>query len=77
MKGYLLMLLLLSLCSAQKFHIRCFGQDFLMVNNLLLQCTSKVPQACYSRDSGEKGCTRLDLCSKSGWKCCYTDGCNI
>ncbi|KAM7409200.1 hypothetical protein PAMA_002748 [Pampus argenteus] len=76
MKGYLLMLLLLPLCSAQKFHIECYGQDFLMVNNLLLQCTSKVQQACYSKDNGEKGCIRLELCSQPGWSCCYSDRCN-
>uniref|UniRef100_A0A3B3U7X3 Uncharacterized protein n=2 Tax=Poecilia TaxID=8080 RepID=A0A3B3U7X3_9TELE len=77
MKVYLLLLLLLPpLCSAQQFHISCYGEDFLMVNNLLLQCTGKVQQACYTRDNGEKGCTRLENCSRPGWTCCYTDRCN-
>uniref|UniRef100_A0A096LZ87 Uncharacterized protein n=1 Tax=Poecilia formosa TaxID=48698 RepID=A0A096LZ87_POEFO len=62
--------------SAQQFHISCYGEDFLMVNNLLLQCTGKVQQACYTRDNGEKGCTRLENCSRPGWTCCYTDRCN-
>uniref|UniRef100_A0A3P9PFE5 Uncharacterized protein n=1 Tax=Poecilia reticulata TaxID=8081 RepID=A0A3P9PFE5_POERE len=76
MKVYLLLLLLLPLCSAQRFHISCYGEDFLMVNNLLLQCTGKVQQACYTRDNGEKGCTRLENCSRPGWTCCHTDRCN-
>ncbi|XP_042288607.1 uncharacterized protein wu:fj16a03 [Thunnus thynnus] len=77
MKCYLLLLLLLPLCSgAQKFHIECYGQDFLMVDNMLLQCSSKVQQACYTKDNGEKGCTRLEFCSRPGWSCCHTSRCN-
>ncbi|WP_289465491.1 hypothetical protein [Klebsiella pneumoniae] len=75
MKAYLLLLLLLPLCSA-KHSIECYGEDFLMVRNQRLQCSSKVQQACYTRDNGEKGCTRLDVCSHSGWTCCHTDLCN-
>ncbi|XP_038586243.1 uncharacterized protein wu:fj16a03 isoform X2 [Micropterus salmoides] len=52
MKVYLLLLLLLPLCSAKQFHIQCHGEDFLMVNNMLLDCTSKVQQACYTRGPG-------------------------
>ncbi|GAA6231341.1 uncharacterized protein wu:fj16a03 [Lates japonicus] len=74
MKVYLL-LLLLPLCSAD-FYIECYGEDFVFVRNLLLQCSSKVKQACYTRDSGEKGCTRLDECVRKGWTCCYSDRCN-
>uniref|UniRef100_A0A096MCC1 Uncharacterized protein n=1 Tax=Poecilia formosa TaxID=48698 RepID=A0A096MCC1_POEFO len=73
---FLCFILFPSLCSAQQFHISCYGEDFLMVNNLLLQCTGKVQQACYTRDNGEKGCTRLENCSRPGWTCCYTDRCN-
>ncbi|XP_059215846.1 uncharacterized protein wu:fj16a03 [Centropristis striata] len=76
MKAYLLLLLLLPLCSGEH-SIRCYGQDFLQVNNLLLDCNSAVQQACYSRVNGEKGCTRLENCSKKGWTCCHTDGCNV
>ncbi|XP_035982435.1 uncharacterized protein wu:fj16a03 [Fundulus heteroclitus] len=75
MKVCLLLLLLLPLCSAQTFHISCYGKDFLLVDDLL-QCTGKVQQACYTRDNGEKGCTRLENCSRRGWTCCYTDRCN-
>ncbi|XP_051251699.1 uncharacterized protein wu:fj16a03 [Dicentrarchus labrax] len=76
MKVYLLLLLLLPLCSAEQHYIKCYGQDFLMVNNMLLDCTSRVKQACFTRNNGEKGCTRLDKCSDPGWTCCYTDLCN-
>ncbi|XP_037829495.1 uncharacterized protein wu:fj16a03 [Kryptolebias marmoratus] len=79
MKVYLLLLLLLlplCLASDQQFKIECYGEDFLMVNNLLLQCTGKVQQACYTRQTGEKGCTRLENCSQPGWTCCHTDRCN-
>ncbi|XP_053189623.1 uncharacterized protein wu:fj16a03 [Scomber japonicus] len=77
MKAYLLLLLLLPLCSAQKkFSIECYGHDFLMVNNLLLHCSSKMEQACYTKDNGEKGCVRLEFCSRPGWTCCHTDRCN-
>ncbi|XP_041645809.1 uncharacterized protein wu:fj16a03 [Cheilinus undulatus] len=76
MKAYLLLLLLLPLCSAKKFNIECYGQDFVWVNNMLLQCSSDVEQACYTRDNGEKGCTELHNCSHAGWNCCYTDRCN-
>ncbi|XP_075941495.1 uncharacterized protein LOC142943712 [Anarhichas minor] len=50
MKVYLLLLLLLPLCSAD-FTIQCYGEDFLMVNNMLLDCSGPVQQACYTRDS--------------------------
>ncbi|CAI5655182.1 uncharacterized protein wu:fj16a03 [Oreochromis aureus] len=76
MKAYLLLLLLIPLCSAEQFYIECYGQDFLMVNNQLLQCTGKVQQACYTRDNGDKGCTRLEFCSRPGWSCCHTNRCN-
>ncbi|XP_037618973.1 short neurotoxin 1 [Sebastes umbrosus] len=77
MKVYLLLLLLLpAICSAQKFNIQCYGEDFLNVNNMLLTCTSKVRQACYTRDNGEKGCTLEHNCSKPGWTCCHTNQCN-
>ncbi|KAK2824757.1 hypothetical protein Q5P01_021932 [Channa striata] len=76
MKVYLLLLLLLPLCSAERFHIKCYGHDFLTVNQVL-DCSSKEQQACYTRDNGEKGCTRLSLCSKPGWNCCHTDLCNV
>ncbi|KAM4592089.1 uncharacterized protein PAE49_020811 [Odontesthes bonariensis] len=76
MKYYLLLLLLLPLCTAQKHHIKCYGHDFLMLTNQQLDCKSKVQQACYTRDNGEKGCTRLDLCSRPGWSCCHTNLCN-
>ncbi|XP_069033293.1 uncharacterized protein [Embiotoca jacksoni] len=77
MKFYLLLLLLLPLCSAQKFYIECYGEDFLMVNNQLLQCQGKEKQACYTRDNGEKGCTRLENCSRLGWVCCHSNRCNV
>uniref|UniRef100_A0A665VT27 Uncharacterized protein n=1 Tax=Echeneis naucrates TaxID=173247 RepID=A0A665VT27_ECHNA len=73
MKAYLLLLLLLPLCSD---YIECYGQDFLMVNNQILQCSLKVSQVCYTRDNGEKGCTRPENCSRPGWRCCKTDRCN-
>ncbi|XP_060943572.1 uncharacterized protein wu:fj16a03 [Limanda limanda] len=76
MKFYLLLLLLLPLLSAQQFSIQCYGEDFLMVNHLLLDCSSADKQACYTRDNGEKGCTRLENCSRSGWTCCHTSRCN-
>ncbi|KAK5854468.1 hypothetical protein PBY51_015530 [Eleginops maclovinus] len=78
MRAYLLLvLLLLPLCSgAPKFSIRCYGEDFLMVRNMPLDCTGKVLQACYTRDNREKGCTRLELCNQPGWSCCHTDLCN-
>ncbi|XP_055018730.1 uncharacterized protein wu:fj16a03 [Boleophthalmus pectinirostris] len=70
-----LILLLLPLCSGQNY-IECYGQDFLSVNNLLLQCSGPKPQACYTRDSGEKGCTELKNCLRPGWTCCKTNRCN-
>ncbi|TMS01658.1 hypothetical protein E3U43_003022 [Larimichthys crocea] len=76
MKVYLLLLILLpAICSAD-FNIQCYGEDFLNVNNMLLDCAGKVQQACYTRDNGEKGCVRLEHCSRKGWNCCYTDRCN-
>uniref|UniRef100_A0A8C6LCQ8 Uncharacterized protein n=1 Tax=Nothobranchius furzeri TaxID=105023 RepID=A0A8C6LCQ8_NOTFU len=47
----ILLLISCSLLDLKKltFHIECFGEDFLMVNNLLLQCSGKVRQACYTR----------------------------
>ncbi|XP_071750378.1 uncharacterized protein LOC139907789 [Centroberyx gerrardi] len=77
MKAHLLLLLLLPLCIAeQQFYIECYGEDLLMVRNLLLQCSSKVQQACYTTVTGKKGCARLELCSQPGWSCCHTDLCN-
>lgn len=35
--------------AAEKFHIKCYGEDFLMVNNLQMDCTSQVQQACYTK----------------------------
>lgn len=35
--------------AADEFRIQCYGEDFLMVNNLQLDCVSKVEQACYTR----------------------------
>ncbi|XP_047458286.1 uncharacterized protein wu:fj16a03 [Mugil cephalus] len=74
MKFYLLLLLLLPLCSA-RFDIECYGRDFLMLDDVL-HCSSKIQQACYTRDNGEKGCTTLKHCSKPGWTCCHTNRCN-
>ncbi|XP_060896870.1 uncharacterized protein wu:fj16a03 [Labrus mixtus] len=76
MKAYLLLLLLLPLCSAKQFSIQCYGQDFHMVDNMLLDCSSDIKQACYTKDNGEKGCIQLEYCSKPGWDCCHTNGCN-
>uniref|UniRef100_A0A3Q0RTA1 Uncharacterized protein n=1 Tax=Amphilophus citrinellus TaxID=61819 RepID=A0A3Q0RTA1_AMPCI len=77
MKAYLVvLLLLLPLFSAEQFSIKCYGEDFLMVRHIVLQCSSKVKQACYTRTGGEKGCTRLEFCSRPGWRCCGTDLCN-
>nr|XP_043901846.1 uncharacterized protein wu:fj16a03 [Solea senegalensis] len=72
-----LLLLLLPLCSAQKFYIECYGQDFLLVNNDVLKCSADVEQACYTRATGDKGCTRLENCSRDGWVCCRSNLCNI
>ncbi|KAM9727933.1 uncharacterized protein ACNS7B_018223 [Menidia menidia] len=76
MKFFLVLLLLLPLCSGQH-SIQCYGHDFLMLNNLLLHCKGPEQQACYTRDTGEKGCTPLKNCSRRGWACCHTDGCNV
>ncbi|KAL0964349.1 hypothetical protein UPYG_G00322650 [Umbra pygmaea] len=57
-------------------HIECYGEDFLMLRNQLLKCSSKTEQACYTRKSGEKGCARLEFCSRPGWTCCYENRCN-
>ncbi|XP_069036067.1 uncharacterized protein [Lepisosteus oculatus] len=75
MKAMLVLLLLLPLCAAD-FSIECYGEDFLFVQNEVLQCSSKVPQACYTRDTGEKGCATLDFCKRPGWKCCSENRCN-
>ncbi|XP_034148437.1 uncharacterized protein wu:fj16a03 [Esox lucius] len=75
MKAYLVLLLLLPLCTADH-HIECYGEDFLMLRNQLLKCSSKTEQACYTRKSGEKGCARLEFCSRPGWTCCYQNRCN-
>uniref|UniRef100_A0A673Y3H6 Wu:fj16a03 n=1 Tax=Salmo trutta TaxID=8032 RepID=A0A673Y3H6_SALTR len=75
MRAYLVLLLLLPLCTAD-YNIECYGEDFLMLRNQLLQCSSKTQQACYIRSSGEKGCARLEFCSRPGWTCCYQDRCN-
>ncbi|XP_074789914.1 uncharacterized protein LOC109889832 [Oncorhynchus kisutch] len=75
MRAYLVLLLLLPLCTAD-YKIECYGEDFLMLRNQLLQCSSKTQQACYTRKTGEKGCARLEFCSRPGWKCCYKDRCN-
>ncbi|XP_072565828.1 uncharacterized protein [Paramormyrops kingsleyae] len=75
MRVGLLLLLLLPLCAAQ-FKIKCIGEDFLMLRNQLLSCSSKVPQACYTRVTGEKGCTTLNFCKSDGWTCCHTNRCN-
>ncbi|XP_035461942.1 uncharacterized protein wu:fj16a03 [Scophthalmus maximus] len=72
----LLLLLLLPICSAQQFNIECYGEDFYMVNNQLLTCSGGEQQACYTRDNGEKGCTRVKNCSKDGWNCCHSNRCN-
>ncbi|KAG8000406.1 hypothetical protein GBF38_002883 [Nibea albiflora] len=54
MKVYLLLLLLLpAICSAD-FNIQCYGEDFLNVNNMLLDCGGKVQQACYTKDNGRE-----------------------
>ncbi|XP_072532955.1 uncharacterized protein [Salminus brasiliensis] len=75
MKAWFLLLMLLPLCLAD-FKIQCYGEDFLMVRNQVLQCSSKVPQSCYTRASGEKGCARQEFCQRPGWKCCNTNLCN-
>uniref|UniRef100_A0A667XKU9 Uncharacterized protein n=1 Tax=Myripristis murdjan TaxID=586833 RepID=A0A667XKU9_9TELE len=75
MKAFFLLLLLLPLCTAQ-YNIECYGKDYLMVDNML-QCSGRVRQVCYTRDTGERGCTRLEFCSNEGWKCCFTDRCNV
>uniref|UniRef100_A0A8C7C7K4 Wu:fj16a03 n=1 Tax=Oncorhynchus kisutch TaxID=8019 RepID=A0A8C7C7K4_ONCKI len=63
-------------CNRSDYKIECYGEDFLMLRNQLLQCSSKTQQACYTRKTGEKGCARLEFCSRPGWKCCYKDRCN-
>uniref|UniRef100_A0A672Z9K0 Uncharacterized protein n=1 Tax=Sphaeramia orbicularis TaxID=375764 RepID=A0A672Z9K0_9TELE len=60
-----------------KYNIQCYGEDFLMVRNQVLQCSSPEKQACYTRATGEKGCTPLKFCSREGWSCCHTDLCNV
>ncbi|CAL1578471.1 unnamed protein product [Knipowitschia caucasica] len=76
MKNHLiLLLLLLPLCSGQNY-IECYGEDFLLVNNMILKCSGPEPQACYSRGSGEKGCTVLKNCDRPEWTCCHSNLCN-
>ncbi|XP_062319827.1 uncharacterized protein wu:fj16a03 isoform X1 [Osmerus eperlanus] len=65
-----------SCAAAQQFTIECYGEDFLMVRNQVLQCSSKVVQACYTRETGEKGCARLEFCDRPGWSCCFKNRCN-
>ncbi|XP_061645702.1 uncharacterized protein wu:fj16a03 [Phyllopteryx taeniolatus] len=76
MKLFLLLLALAAVCSAD-FYIECHGRDDLMLTPQILRCRSAVKQACYSRDNGEKGCAVLDLCARPGWRCCYSDRCNL
>ncbi|KAA0717669.1 hypothetical protein E1301_Tti014554 [Triplophysa tibetana] len=75
MKAWLILLLLLPICTADH-NIDCYGEDFLMVRNMVLHCRSKVPQACYTRGTGEKGCVRLEFCERKNWKCCHENLCN-
>ncbi|KAI5108263.1 sorting nexin-4 [Silurus meridionalis] len=52
MKVWFLLFLLLPLClTTAQFKIECYGEDFLMVRNMVLHCSSKVQQACYTRYS--------------------------
>ncbi|KAI5606902.1 hypothetical protein C0J50_7456 [Silurus asotus] len=77
MKVCFLLFLLLPLClTTAQFEIKCYGEDFLMVRNMVLHCSSKVQQACYTRSSGEKGCIRTEFCKRPGWTCCNTNLCN-
>ncbi|XP_034041028.1 uncharacterized protein wu:fj16a03 [Thalassophryne amazonica] len=79
MKTFLLLLCSgLIFCSQPEgqFYIECYGKDFLMLNNQVLQCRSEVKQACYTKESGEKGCIRQDFCQKDNWTCCNTNLCN-
>ncbi|MCJ8730785.1 hypothetical protein PDJAM_G00188410 [Pangasius djambal] len=81
MKVWFLLFLLLPLCLgtagvATEFKIDCYGEDFLMVRNMVMHCRSKVQQACYTRSTGEKGCVRMEFCKRPGWKCCDTNLCN-
>ncbi|KAG7334262.1 hypothetical protein KOW79_002669 [Hemibagrus wyckioides] len=81
MKVWFLLFVLLPLCLdstgvAAQYAIDCYGEDFLMVRNMVLHCKSKVQQACYTRSSGEKGCIRTEFCKRPGWKCCETNLCN-
>ncbi|CAN9499550.1 unnamed protein product [Ophioblennius macclurei] len=70
-------LLTLLTLSAAEFKIQCYGEDFYMVtNNMLVDCSSKERQACYTKVNGEKGCVRQTMCSQPGWRCCNTDRCN-
>ncbi|ROJ36068.1 hypothetical protein DPX16_12693 [Anabarilius grahami] len=66
----------LSVCGAADYNIECYGEDFLMVRNMVLYCKSKVPQACYTRATGEKGCVSVEFCKRKGWKCCNENRCN-
>ncbi|XP_049895669.1 uncharacterized protein wu:fj16a03 [Epinephelus moara] len=63
--------------AVQAYNIKCYGEDSVWVRNMLLDCSNPVKQACYTRASGEKGCTTLENCQRPDWTCCYTDGCNI
>ncbi|NP_001295483.1 uncharacterized protein LOC335475 precursor [Danio rerio] len=75
MKAWFVLFLLLPVCMAD-YYIKCMGEDFLMVREMALECRSKVPQACYTRATGEKGCVSEQFCEKKGWKCCYEHLCN-
>lgn len=35
--------------AAEKYRIRCYGEDQYLVTNLLLDCNSAVEQACYTK----------------------------
>ncbi|KAJ8418424.1 hypothetical protein AAFF_G00141330 [Aldrovandia affinis] len=67
-KAWLLLLLLLPLCAdtqTTKYHIECYGEDFYMVRNQLLQCNSKVPQACYKKKKSHSDRTKPSKLTES------------
>ncbi|TRY85630.1 hypothetical protein DNTS_008791 [Danionella cerebrum] len=77
MKTWFVLFLLLLPLSTADHYIECYGEDFLMVRGMVLQCRSKVPQACYTRETKEKGCVSVEFCKRKGWKCCYENRCNV